>query len=109
MNRVVAVTAVGALAALTITGCDRLVGDHPTPVMVQDPAADPYELGPGLWTATPPNSVDGCRYSVMRDGYPVLVTEVDDSLPVYVWLPASGDSDYGLSTVGCGTWERVTS
>lgn len=103
----VAVLAAGAV--LAITGCDRLVGDHTSPVMVQDPNADPYQLGPGLWTATPPNSVDGCHYSVMRDGYPVLVTEVDDSLPVYVWLPQSGDSDYGLTTVGCGTWTRVTS
>ena len=108
MNRTITVALAAATTALAITGCDRLTGDHPTPIMVQDPAADPYELGPGLWTATPPASVDGCRYAVHRDGYPVVRTEVHDSLPVYVWLPASGASDYGLTTVGCGPWTRVT-
>ena len=108
MRRVVAVAAAGAVAAFAITGCDRLVGDHVSPVMVQDPAADPYQLGPGLWTATPPNSQDGCAYALMRNGSPIIRTAVFDNTPAYIWLPMSGESDYGLVTVGCGTWERVT-
>lgn len=108
MNRTATVAVIGTVAALAITGCDRLEGDHPTPIMVQDPAADPYELGPGLWTATPPESVDGCRYALLRDGYPIIRTEVHDSTPAYIWLPQSGQADYGLTTVGCGVWERVT-
>ena len=109
MNRLVTVAAVGAVAALSITGCDRLDGDHVSPVMVQDANADPYQLGPGLWTATPPASQDGCHYALLRNGAPIIRTAVFDNTPAYIWLPMSGESDYGLVTVGCGTWTRVTS
>lgn len=107
--RIITATGGVVLSTLAITGCDRLDGDHVSPVMVQDPAADPYELGPGLWTATPPASQDGCHYALLRNGSPIIRTAVFDSTPAYIWLPQSGESDYGLVTVGCGTWTRVTS
>lgn len=109
MNRIVTVTALAAVAALAITGCDRLIGDHPTPVPVASEAdPDKSHLEPGLWRAVPPTSVDGCRYMLFRNGYPVQRSEVFDSVPIYVFLPeTTADTDWGLTTVGCGTWEKV--
>ena len=111
MNRVIAVAAAGAIATLAITGCDRLVGDHVSPYPVASEAdPDTSHLTPGLWRTVPPTSPDGCRYMLFRNGYPVQRVEVHDQIPVYVFLPeTTADSEWGLSTVGCGTWERVTS
>ena len=109
MNRTI-ITAAGGLvlSTLALTGCDIITGDRTSPVRVQDATAKPAELTPGLWTATPPNSAAGCQYAVYRNGYPVVRTQVYDSLPVYAWLPKSGTSDWGFTTTGCGTWVRVT-
>lgn len=108
MNRTLTVAAVGAVAALAITGCDRLVGDHITPYPVASDGGDPAHLAPGLWRTVPPTSTDGCRWMLFRNGYPVQRSEVHDQVPTYVWLPeTTADTDWGLSTVGCGTWERV--
>lgn len=109
MNRVLTLASVGTAGVLVLTGCDRLIGDHVSPYPVaseNDP--DTSHLKPGLWRAVPPSSPDGCRYMVFRNGYPVQKVEVHDHIPVYAFLPeTTGYTDWGLSTVGCGTWERV--
>ena len=110
MNRTATVAVIGTVAALAITGCDRLVGDHVSPYPVASEAdPDTSHLTPGLWRTVPPTSVDGCRWMLFRDGYPVQRSEVFDQVPTYVWLPeTTADTTWGLSTVRCGTWTRVT-
>ena len=83
------------------------MGDHHSPYRVQGADRKASELTPGLWRAVPPNSIDGCRYALHRNGTPVQWAEVHDSTPVYIWLPQSGADDWGLTTVGCGVWTRV--
>lgn len=108
MNRTATIAAL-AVTAVALTGCDKLTGDHPTPVPVASEAdPDKSHLTPGLWRAVPPTSVDGCRYMLFRDGYPVQRSQVYDQVPVYVWLPeTTAYTQWGLSTVGCGDWEKT--
>ena len=95
--------------AVALTGCDKLAGDHYSPYRVQGPDRQASELAPGLWRTVPPTSVGGCTYALHRNGIPVFWAEAHDSVPVYVWLPeTTADTDWGLTTVGCGTWKRVT-